>query len=244
MITSADNPRVKDVLRLRKSRERRRDGLFIAEGTREVERALSAELPPRAIYVAPELLPEWNRSGAEEVSAHILAKMAYRAEPEGVLGVFESPQRTLPVDATLVLVAVDIEKPGNLGAMARSAEAAGADALVVSEGRADPWNPNAIRASTGAVFRLPVVEATLADISGLDAALVATVVGAPLRYTDADLRAPSAIAVGAEDAGLADPWVRAADVQVSIPVLGRSADSLNASAAAAVVLYEAVRQRG
>jgi TrmH family RNA methyltransferase len=89
-----------------------------------------------------------------------------------------------------------------------------------------------------------VVEATLADISGLDAALVATVVGAPLRYTDADLRAPSAIAVGAEDAGLADPWLRAADLQVAIPVLGRSADSLNASAAAAVVLYEAVRQRG
>ena len=170
--------------------------------------------------------------------------MAYRAEPEGVIAIVEAPRRELPRDGTLYLVSVGIEKPGNLGAMARSAEAAGADALVVAEGQADPWNPNAIRASTGAVFRLPVVEGTLADIAGLDAALVATVVGAPLRYTDADLRAPSAIAVGAEDAGLAEPWLRAADLQVSIPVLGRSADSLNAAAAAAVVLFEAVRQRG
>ena len=241
MITSVDNPRVKDVLRLRKSRERRRSGLFVAEGPREVERARAAGLRLVATFFAPELL-EWT--DGEEVSDRVLARMAYRAEPEGVIAIVEAPRRELPRDGTLYLVSVGIEKPGNLGAMARSAEAAGADALVVAEGQADPWNPNAIRASTGAVFRLPVVEGTLADISGLDAALVATVVGAPLRYTDADLRAPSAIAVGAEDAGLADPWLRAADLQVSIPVLGRSADSLNASAAAAVVLYEAVRQRG
>ena len=241
MITSVDNPRVKDVLRLRKSRERRRSGLFVAEGPREVERARAAGLRLVATFFAPELL-EWT--DGEEVSDRVLARMAYRAEPEGVSAIVEAPRRELPRAGTRYRVSVGIEKPGNLGAMARSAEAAGADALVVAEGQADPWNPNAIRASTGAVFRLPVVEGTLADISGLDAALVATVVGAPLRYTDADLRAPSAIAVGAEDAGLADPWLRAADLQVSIPVLGRSADSLNASAAAAVVLYEAVRQRG
>ena len=241
MITSLDNPRVKDVVRLRKSRERRRSGLFVAEGPREVERARAAGLRLVATFFGPELL-EWT--DGEEVSDRVLARMAYRAEPEGVIAIVEAPRRELPRDGTLYLVSVGIEKPGNLGAMARSAEAAGADALVVAEGQADPWNPNAIRASTGAVFRLPVVEGTLADISGLDAALVATVVGAPLRYTDADLRAPSAIAVGAEDAGLADPWLRAADLQVSIPVLGHSADSLNAAAAAAVVLYEAVRQRG
>jgi TrmH family RNA methyltransferase len=241
VITSVDNPRVKDVLRLRKSRERRRSGLFLAEGPREVERARAAGLRLVATFFAPELL-EWT--DGEEVSDRVLARMAYRAEPEGVIAIVEAPRRELPRDGTLYLVSVGIEKPGNLGAMARSAEAAGADALVVAEGQADPWNPNAIRASTGAVFRLPVVEGTLVDISGLDAALVATVVGAPLRYTDADLRAPIAIAVGAEDAGLPDPWLRAADLQVSIPVLGRSADSLNASAAAAVVLYEAVRQRG
>ncbi len=138
--------------------------MFIAEGTREVERALAAGLAPRGIYVAPELLPEWTRAGAEEVSATVLAKMAYRAEPEGLLGVFEEPKRALSPDATLVLVAVNIEKPGNLGAMARTADAAGVDALLVAGPNFDPWNPNSIRASTGAVFTLPIVEATLADV--------------------------------------------------------------------------------
>ncbi len=243
MITSADNPRVKDVLRLRKSRERRRDGLFIAEGTREVERALSAGLPPRAIYVAPELLPEWNRSGAEEVSANILAKMAYRAEPEGVLGVFESPQRTLPMDATLVLVAVDIEKPGNLGAMARTADAAGVDALLVAGPNFDPWNPNAIRASTGAVFTLPIVEASQEDVAALPLRKIAAVVGAGRAHTAADYTAPTAFLIGAEDAGLDDDWRDLADDEVEIPMRGAATDSLNASTAAAVLLFEAVRQR-
>ena len=164
MITSVDNPRVKDVLRLRKSRERRRSGLFVAEGPREVERARAAGLRIVATYFAPALL-EWPEG--EEVSERVLAKMAYRTEPEGVIAVVEAPQRELPRDGSLYLVAVGIEKPGNLGAMARSAEAAGADALVVAEAQADPWNPNAIRASTGAVFTLPVVEATLAEVDGL-----------------------------------------------------------------------------
>src|SRR5690606_36305182 len=135
--------------------------------------------------------------------------------------------------------AVGIEKPGNLGAIARSAEAAGADALLVAEARADRWNPNAIRASTGAVFTLPVVETTLEEVRGLDARLVAAVVGASTRYTDADLRLPAAIAVGAEDACLPEPWRAAADLEVSIPLRGRTVDSLNASAAAAVLLFEA-----
>ena len=110
--------------------------------------------------------------------------------------------------ATLYLVAVGIEKPGNLGAMARTAEAAGADALVVAEAQADPWNPNAIRASTGAVFTLPVVEATLADVAGLDAQLVAAVVGAPTAlHRRRPARRPTRARVGAEDAGLAAPWL-------------------------------------
>jgi len=232
---------VKDVVRLRRSRERRRSGLFVAEGVREVERARAAGLTIAATYVAPELV-EWPHGG-EEVSERVLRKMAYRADPEGVLAVVEVPHRELPRDGTLYLVAVGIEKPGNLGAMARSADAAGADALLVADAEADPWNPNAIRASTGAVFTLPVVEATLDDVRALDAQLVAAVVGAATAYTDADLERPSAIAVGAEDAGLDAAWRAAADVTVALPVLGRAVDSLNASTAAAVLLYEAVRQR-
>src|SRR5581483_6429034 len=114
-------------------RERRRSGLFLAEGPREVERARAAGLAVVATYFAPSLL-DWP--GGEEVSERVLAKMAYRAEPEGVLAVVEAPRRELPRDGTLYLAAVGIEKPGNLGALARTAAAAGADALVVAEARA------------------------------------------------------------------------------------------------------------
>jgi len=235
MITSVENPRVKEVLRLRKGRERRRSGLFVAEGPREVERARAAGLQIVATYVAPELLPGWSTEHehdaatttppAEEVSARVLAKMAYRAEPEGVLAIVEIPQREFPPHASLLLVAVGIEKPGNLGAMARTADAAGADALLVGDATSDPWNPNAIRASTGAVFTLPVVEATRDEVAALPLQKIAAV-------------------VGAEDAGLPAAWRTLADVEVEIPMHGRAADSLNAGTAAAVLLYEAVRQRG
>ena len=242
MITSLDNPRVREVLRLRRSRERRKQGLFVAEGAREVERARAAGLEVVATYFAPELIA-WPHGG-EEVSERVLRKIAYRVDPEGVVAVVAAPERELPREGSLYLVAVGIEKPGNLGAMARSADAAGADALVVADAAADPWNPNSIRASTGAVFTLPVVEATLEEVSALDAELVAAVVGAPGMYTDADLARPVAIAVGPEDVGLDDRWTAAASVHVAIPVKGATADSLNASAAAAVLLFEAVRQRG
>lgn len=241
MISSVDNARVRDVVRLRRSRERRATGLFVAEGVREVERARAAGLRIAATYFAPDLLA-WDEG--EEVSARVLAKMAYRSEPEGVLAVVEAPRRALPPDPTLLLVAVGIEKPGNLGAMARSADAAGADALVVADAEADPWNPNAIRASTGAVFTLPVVEATLEEIAALPTRTVAAVVGAPTRHTDASLTQPTAFVVGAEDTGLDARWRAAADLEVSIPSHGTTADSLNASNAAAILLFEAVRQRG
>ena len=241
MITSVDNQRVKDVLRLRKSRERKRSGLFVAEGPREVERARAAGLRIVQTYYSPAII-DWGEG--ETVSDRVLAKMAYREEPEGVLAVVEAPTRKLPQNGALYLVAVGVEKPGNLGAMARSAEVAGADALVVAEAKADVWNPNAIRASTGAVFTLPVVEASLSEIAGLGVTIVAAAVDAETRYTDADLGGPVAIVVGAEDRGLGARWLGAADVQVSIPVSGRGVDSLNAATAAAILLFEAVRQRG
>lgn len=244
VITSVENPRVREVLRLRRSRERRRAGLLLAEGPREVARALAAGLTARAVYVAPELAPAWDGPCTDEVSARVLAKMAYRAEPEGVLAIFEAPRRAVPDDATLVLVAVGIEKPGNLGAMARTADAAGADALLVAGADSDPWNPNAIRASTGAVFTLPIVEVRLADVQALPLRRVAAVVGAPTTYTAADLTAPTAVLVGAEDAGLDTAWRDAADLQVSVPMRARTVDSLNAATTAAIILFEAVRQRG
>jgi TrmH family RNA methyltransferase len=241
VITSVDNPRVKEVVRLRKGRERRRVGLFVAEGPREVERACAAGLTVRATYFAPTLI-EWDEG--EEVDERVLRKMSYRDEPEGVLAVVEIPRRELPAESTLLLVAVGIEKPGNLGAMARTADAAGADALLVGDARSDPWNPNAIRASTGAVFTLPIVDVTAADVARLPHQRVAATLGAPHAHTEPDYTRPTALLVGAEDEGLDDEWRAVADVEVEIPMKGATADSLNASAAAAVLLYEAVRQRG
>lgn len=244
VITSVDNPRVKDVVRLRKARERRASGLFLAEGRREVARAIAAGLTVRESYVAPELLPDWPHP-AEEVTARVLARMSYRDDPEGILAVVEAPEHAVPADATLVLVAVGIEKPGNLGAMARTADAAGADALFIANAAADPWNPNAIRSSTAAVFTLPVVPTTREELAALPLRRVAAVVeGAATPHTHVDLTAPTAILVGAEDAGLGDDWLELADERVSIPMRGRTADSLNAATAAAILLYEAVRQRG
>ena len=240
MITSLDNPRVKEVLRLRKPRERRRAGRFVVEGPREVERARAAGLEVVAEYYAPALL-DWAHG--EQVSERVLARMAYRAEPEGVVAVVVAPERELPGGGDLYLVCVGVEKPGNLGAMARTAEAAGAAALVVAEAAADVWSPNAIRSSTGAVFTLPVVEATLDDVRGLGVQLVAATLGAPLRYTDADLARPTAFVVGAEDAGLDERWREAADVEVAIPMRGETVDSLNVATAAAILLFEAVRRR-
>jgi TrmH family RNA methyltransferase len=241
VITSLDNPRVKEVIRLRRSRDRRREGLFVAEGPREVVRAKEAGLRLRAVFHAPALL-DWDEG--EEVDARVLAKMSYRAEPEGVLAVVEVPEREFPREPTLLLVAVGIEKPGNLGAMARTADAAGADALLVAEARSDPWNPNAIRASTGAVFTLPILDVALEDVRRLELRKVAAVVGAATRHTDADLAPPTVFLVGAEDDGLPPTWRDAAELEVTIPMHARSVDSLNAAASAAVLLFEAVRQRG
>ena len=120
-------------------------------------RARAAGLAVVATYFAPALIA-WD--DGEEVDERVLRKMSYRGEPEGVIAIFEIPHRTLPEDSTLLLVAVGIEKPGNLGAMARTADVAGADALLVGDAECDPWNPNAIRASTGSVFSLPIIETT------------------------------------------------------------------------------------
>jgi RNA methyltransferase, TrmH family len=241
VITSVDNPRVKDVLRLRKARARKAAGLFVAEGPREVARARAAGLIVAATYFAPALI-DWDEG--EEVDERVLRKMSYRDEPEGVLAVVEIPRRAVPDDSTLLLVAVGIEKPGNLGAMARTADAAGADALLVADAECDPWNPNAIRASTGSVFSLPVVPTTADTVAALPHTKVAATVDGDPTFTAPDYTGPTAFIVGAEDEGLDDVWQSLADIRVAIPMTQRAtADSLNASTAAALLLYEAVRQR-
>lgn len=275
-LTSADNPRVKAVLRLRRQRERQRTGLFIAEGVREVLRALDAGLVPCELFGCWELLSErntdwesfisrWPGGSVFTVTAALMGKLAYRQNPEGVLGIFEQPRYGLTDMAGdvggdakrgsgLWLVAVGTQKPGNLGAMARSAEAAGCNGVFVCGGVVDAFNPNAIRASTGAVFDLPIVAAPVEDVwaslCDWGARVVIASPDAATVYTDVDLTGPVAVVVGPEDAGFgADMLMNEEDgppgrvCRVSIPMLGRTVDSLNASVAASVLLFEAVRQR-
>lgn len=263
-ITSAANPRIKAAVKLRRSRDRRRGGLFLAEGPREVGRAITAGLDVLEIFHCPELMRAHETdtvlSGLSDrvplftVSAAILKMLAYRDEPEGVMAVVKQPAWTLDELSVsqqdcLYLVAVGTAKPGNLGAMARSAEAAGCGAVLACGTPVDAFNPNAIRASTCAVFTLPIVNVDEAQAvnwlrsRGLRIAATTPDPDRTVNYTDADLTGPLAIVIGPEDAGLSDAWLAAADVCLSIPTLGRTVDSLNAASAAAVVLFEAVRQR-
>ncbi len=292
-ITSTDNPRVKALVRLlREHRERRRTRLFVAEGWRQVQRALAAGLSLHELYHCPELadtqgLQAWNelsepiRQMSVEVTQPVLRKMAYRENPEDVLAVFAQPTWSLqqpnwlqsksastptsiatsskstnaslsasPPSAPLLLVAMGTSKPGNLGAMARTAAAAGACALLVADGLVDAFNPNAIHASTGAVFTLPVLGGTSHDILDFLQAqkirIVAAVVTAKQSYTQANLIGPVALTIGSEDKGLSDLWREAAQKHgqcVTIPMADAQVDSLNASNAAAILLFEAVRQR-
>ena len=255
-ITSAHNPKVRAWAELKTRRGRREQGRFLVEGPRELRRALEAGLEPLAWLVHREhLQPEEVRllkatpARSYELSAAAFARISYRENPPGLIGVFARPaHRTedLPANPRRVLVAVEIEKPGNLGAMLRSADASGADAVLVVGQGVDPENPNVIRASTGAVFTLPLAAvdhaAARSWLRERGLRIVAAAPAAERVYWDVDLAAPTAFAVGAEDRGLPGDWLEAADLTVRIPMEG-AADSLNASVSAALLLYEGLRQQ-
>lgn len=261
-ITSADNPRIKAAARLTDSRRRRQTGLFLVESVRELERALAAGLTLRELYVCPELLkgslpPSGLDVARFEVTPALVRKLAYRENPEGVVAVMEQRQWTTadlpPVRAEtpdLFLIAVGLAKPGNLGAMARSAAAAGATAMLVVDGVVDLYNPNAIRTSTGAVFTLPVLSLSLDELTQLlrdrGVTMLTARPDAQAAYWDADLTRSIALVIGPEDTGLDERWRRVGATDVAIPMAPQAdagVDSLNASNAAAVLLFEALRQR-
>jgi TrmH family RNA methyltransferase len=261
-IRSLQNARIKAVVRLlRDAAARREFGLTVVEGSREVARAVESGWTPEEVYVCPEQADETARALATDAevrgarvfhcSIETFEKMSYRENPDGLLAVGPMAARglddlVLPKDA-LLLVTEKMEKPGNLGALLRTADGAGVDAVIVCDPATDLGNPNLIRASIGTVFYLPVALASSDDtvrwIKERDVRIVTTEPGAELLHTAADLTGSVAIVVGAEDAGLSAGWTSHADVRVRIPMLGRN-DSLNVSAAAAILLYEAVRQRG
>jgi TrmH family RNA methyltransferase len=262
IITSAANARLKSLTALRRRRTREETGTTLIEGYEELSLALDAGVLPRTIYYCPELMLEpvvqqdvvrrVAAQGVETVQLGRVAfeKVAYREGPDGFLAVVDSVVRScadLTVGpAPLALLCQGVEKPGNLGAMLRTADAAGVEAVIAADPVTDWGNPNLVRASKGTVFSVPVAsdstEATLAWLRDNGIALVATTPDTDLDYTDVDYTGPVAISVGAEKYGLTGEVLAAADYKVRIPMVGR-ANSLNVATSAAIVLYEAVRQR-
>ena len=261
MIRSTSNPRVKNLVRLRQRRHRRRQGHFIIEGGREIARAMKCGLSLAELYFAPEFfkdqaaphrVDEARKGGARVwgLSPEAFSKVSYRQHPDGLLAVAPvwdtGIERIALSDRPLLLVAEGVEKPGNLGSLMRTADAAGIDAVVLTDAGADIFNPHVVRTSQGALFSVPVAvtepEAAISWMRRHDIAVQVTSTAGKFAPWDIDFTAPSAIVVGSEKDGLSDAWIQATDMQIRIPMAGMS-DSLNLSAAAAVVIYEAVRQR-
>ncbi len=261
MITSRQNARVKDAARLRDRRHREKQGRILIDGARELSRAIDAGVRLIEVFVCEPLctsddargvlamLPE---CGAEilDVTERVFEKLTFGQRAEGVLGVAEMPRLTLeeitlPENA-LVAVLERVEKPGNLGAVLRSADGAGVSALIVADGRTDLYNPNAIRASLGTIFTMPVCSTTTAEtldwLRQQSLSICAARVDGSVPYTELDYRGPTAIVLGSEAEGLSDAWSGDDIRAIRLPMLGQ-ADSLNVSVTAAVLFYEALRQR-
>jgi TrmH family RNA methyltransferase len=262
IITSLQNPRLKRLVRLRDRRPRDEEKAFLVEGYREVRRALEKKVALDEVYFSrdwflgenePALLAAAEAAGARlyELSKDAFAKVAYRERPDGILAVAPQWKRELG-DLVLspnpfVLVVEAIEKPGNLGTILRSADAAGCDAVIVCDAVTDLFNPNVVRASTGVLFSVPCVvdegPRVLAWLRERGLRTVATTPSAEVLYSDTDLKGPLAVIMGGEQYGLSEFWLKNADVPVRIPMAGQ-ADSLNVAMAALITLFEAVRQRG
>jgi TrmH family RNA methyltransferase len=263
-ITSPANPRLKALASLRRRRAREEAGLTLVEGSEELQLALDAGVVPEALHHCPELMPDPAAQaalvdrvrdlGVETVRLGRAAfeKVAYREGPDGILAVVRGvarPCADLPLPGRvppLVLVSQGVEKPGNLGAMLRTADAAGVDAVIAADPVTDWGNPNLVRASKGTVFSVPVASddtrTTLRWLRDHGIAVVATTPDTDVEYTDVDLTGAVAVAVGAEKHGLTDELLAAAEHRVRLPMVGH-ANSLNVATSAAIVVYEAVRQR-
>jgi len=268
-ITSPQNPRIKAIVKLSKRRQRDLARLTVVEGTREVARALAQGIMPVEAYVCADLIHndegEMARRILESldvnrqtrlytVTPEVFARMAYRSDSGGLLLVIpylDTALSSLPLSETPFLAVIeDVEKPGNLGAVLRTADAAGVDGVIVCHGpdraATDVHNPNVVRASLGALFSVPVAEAESKAVidwlneQGIE--LITTSPDATTPYTKIDMRRPVAIVMGSEARGLNQPWFTAAHAQVTIPMHG-IIDSLNLSTSTALLLYEVVRQR-
>ena len=274
VIKSGQNPKIKELLALQeKSKLRRERGLFVVEGRRELEHCIAAGYTVRSLFVCPDVYGDFSTSlemtkedslsfrpseasgeipgnAVFYVSREVYDKIAYRGGTEGIIAEVVTPERTLKdlnlPENPLVMVLEAVEKPGNLGAVLRSADAAKADAVIICDPLTDLFNPNLIRASIGAVFTVPVVTATSEETISFLKDKRIQILTAQLQdsslYYDCDMKRGTALVMGTESSGLSDKWRQAADAHIRIPMLGRL-DSLNVSVSAAILLFEAVRQR-
>jgi len=264
-ITSGQNPRLKKAIKLTDRRERNETGLFLIEGYRELKRAADSGVTIQTLFFCPSLflgsneealITQINRAGAEilKCSEPVFRKLSYRDRPDGLVGIAVQMQTPLSALAAklaakkdpFLIVAEAIEKPGNLGTILRSADAAGVDGVIICDRCTDIYNPNVVRASVGTLFTLPVIEAsseeTFRFLKERKIHIAAATPAAKAEFTDVDLTGGIAIAVGTEQLGLSRLWMQAADIQVRIPMHG-VADSLNVATATTLLLYEALRQR-
>lgn len=249
MITSPSNPEVRSTAALHKRAQRERTGLFLIEGRPEVERAVAAGIEINTVYRLtgsdPFILPGNPRT--IELGEMAFQKLAYGRD--GIVATAVAPMFALEDlvlgEPALVLVVEAIEKPGNLGAILRSADGAGAS-MIVANPVTDMVNPNVVRASVGALFTVPLAvattEKTIAYLRERSITILAATVGSGQAPWELDLTGSLAIVIGSEHSGLSHPWIEAANQEVTLPLSG-NADSLNASVAAAVILFEAIRQR-
>ena len=261
-VTSSTNPGVKDVVKLRTARHRREAGVFPVEGYREIKRALEGGIAIEQMWCCPELflgeneeelVDEAERLGAEiiEVTREPFQKMSYRDRPEGLLAIcsfYDTSLESIELsDVPLVLVVESIEKPGNLGTMIRAAGAAGVDAVVVTDPTTDVYNPNVVRSSIGTCFLVPLAVTTTSEattwLRNKGVRIIAATPDAETPYWACDFEQPLALVIGSEQYGLSQKLLDAADDRVRIPMPGDVIDSLNASASAAVLVFEALRQR-
>ena len=258
-ITSAQNPKVKDLLALQeKSKERRKKGLFVVEGRRELLHCVEAGYKPHTIFFCPEIISTGDFDEIAdkcdcnyiEIPQHLYDKVAYRGGTEGVIAELHCKDMTLEAlnlkENPIVVVLEAVEKPGNLGAVLRSADASGVDAVIVCDPLTDMYNPNLIRSSIGAIFTVPTATATSEETIEWLKSNGIKIYTAQLQdskwYYDTDMRGGTAIVMGTEATGLTQCWRKAADAHIKIPMLGKL-DSLNVSVSAAILMFEAVRQR-
>lgn len=251
MISSTHNPGIKQLLLLQqKSSERRKQGVFVVEGQRELQHCLEGGYEVVTRFICPALYQDEVPGDAVLVTPAVYEKIAYRGTTEGIVAIVRTQSKTLDdlqlPTHPLLMILEKVEKPGNLGAILRSADAAKADAVIVCDPLTDLYNPNLIRSSIGAVFTVPTVACSSEECIRFLQKRNIQILTAQLQdsslYYDQDMRKGTAIVMGTEATGLTDQWREAATAHIRIPMLGRL-DSLNVSVSAAILLFEAVRQR-